>query len=385
MAKFTNSSLATYIKISPNKSSGRQGHKIDTISIHCMAGDLSVEACGQMFAKSSTQASSNYGVDSRGKIGLYVEEKDRSWCTSSSANDNRAVTIEVASGSKHPYKVNDKAYQALITLLVDICKRNNIKSLKWKGKKSLIGQVDKQNMTDHRWFSNKACPGDYLYNRHGKIAKAVNERLGKDTSRPPGMPSNIEDDIIDESNDGYDDESSSMGGGVNIQITDETELALGNSSLASYINRIDSQNTNPRDVMISAITIHSAKSTGSLEAFAKMIKSSSTTYNYAIDSNGKIGLFVDEPYATNASKNATNDARSVNIACMNTSLDPEYAISDECYNALIDLCEDICRRRGIGRFEYEADKPDISTLTLHEQFHPDAKCPGNYIKKGLSR
>lgn len=384
--KFTNSSLATYKNISPNRSSGRQGHKIDTISIHCMAGDLSVQACGQLFAKSSTKASSNYGVDSNGKIGLYVEEKDRSWCTSSSSNDNRAVTIEVASSSKHPYKVNSKAYEALITLLVDICKRNDIKSLKWKGRKDLIGDVSKQNMTVHRWFANKACPGDYLYNRHGKIAKAVNERLGKDTSRPPGMPSDIEDDIIDDSNDGYDDDSTTAsGGGVNIKVVDDTELALGNSSLASYINRIDAQNSEVRPVLISAITIHSAKSTGSLEAFAKMIKSSSTTYNYAIDSNGKIGLFVDEPYATNATKNKDNDNRSVNIACMNTSLDPDYEISDECYTALIDLCEDICRRRGIDKLEYDKKNPDISTLTLHSQFSENAKCPGNYIEGKINQ
>jgi hypothetical protein len=113
---------------------------------------------------------------------MYVEEKDRSWCSSSSSNDNRAITIEVASDTKHPYAVNDKAYSALIELLVDICKRNDIKELKWKGDKSLIGQVDKQNMTVHRWFANKSCPGDYLYERHGAIAEAVNKKLGNSTT-----------------------------------------------------------------------------------------------------------------------------------------------------------------------------------------------------------
>ena len=108
---------------------------------------------------------------------MYVEEKDRSWCTSSKANDIRAVTIEVASDTTHPYKVNDASYKSLINLLVDICKRNGINKLLWKGDKSLIGQVDKQNMTVHRWFANKACPGDYLYNLHPKIAEEVNKRL----------------------------------------------------------------------------------------------------------------------------------------------------------------------------------------------------------------
>ena len=108
---------------------------------------------------------------------MYVEEKNRSWCSSSTANDDRAVTIEVASDKTAPYAVTDKAYEALITLVTDICKRNGIKELKWKADKSLIGQVDKQNMTVHRWFSNKECPGEYLYSRHAQIAKAVNERL----------------------------------------------------------------------------------------------------------------------------------------------------------------------------------------------------------------
>ena len=58
--------------------------------------------------------------------------------------------------------VSDAAYRSLIALLVDICRRNGIKRLLWKGDKSLIGQVDKQNMTVHRWFAAKACPGDWL-------------------------------------------------------------------------------------------------------------------------------------------------------------------------------------------------------------------------------
>jgi N-acetyl-anhydromuramyl-L-alanine amidase AmpD len=136
-----------------------------------------VESLGEVFAPTSRKASSNYGIGKDGRIGMYVEEKDRSWCSSNSANDHRAITIEVASDTKPPYRVNDAAYKALINLLVDICKRNDIKELKWKADKSLIGQVDKQNMTVHRWFANKSCPGDYLYNLHGEIAKEVNELL----------------------------------------------------------------------------------------------------------------------------------------------------------------------------------------------------------------
>lgn len=181
----SNSPLVSFTKISPNKTSPRN-HKIDTITIHCVVGQCSVETLGNIFASSNRQASSNYGVGVDGRIGMYCEEQDRSWCTSSASNDNRAITIEVASNTFHPYKVNDKAYKALIELCADICKRNGIKELKWKGDKSLIGQVDKQNMTVHRWFANKSCPGDYLYNLHSKIAEDVNKKLSP--TSPPVTP-----------------------------------------------------------------------------------------------------------------------------------------------------------------------------------------------------
>lgn len=179
----SNSSLATVVMISPNKTVMK--NKVnDTISIHCMAGQLSVESCGKLFAKKGSQASSNYGIGPDGRIAMYVEEKDRSWCTSNRANDQRAITIEVASDSKAPYAVTDAAYASLIKLLVDICKRNNIKKLLWQANKSLIGQVNKQNMTVHRWFANKACPGDYLYNKHYEIANLVNAQLGASAEQP---------------------------------------------------------------------------------------------------------------------------------------------------------------------------------------------------------
>lgn len=108
----SNSALVTYTKLSPNNS-GNRNHKIDVVTIHCMAGNLSVETCGNVFAPSSRQASSNYGIGSDGRIAMYVEEKDRSWCTSSASNDNRAVTIEVANdgGAETGWHVSDKAYK----------------------------------------------------------------------------------------------------------------------------------------------------------------------------------------------------------------------------------------------------------------------------------
>ena len=189
----SNSPLVSHTNISPNRTSPRN-HVIDTITIHCAVGQVSVESLGKIFEPESRGASSNYGVGYDGRIGMYVEEKDRSWCSSSRDNDHRAITIEVACDKSEPYAVNDKAYNALIQLVADICKRNNIKKLLWKNDKSLIGQVDKQNMTLHRWFANTLCPATFLINHHADIAEQVNKILGasevpaqgnaEDVSRP---------------------------------------------------------------------------------------------------------------------------------------------------------------------------------------------------------
>lgn len=174
----SNSKLVSYTKISPNKSSPRN-HAIDTITIHCVVGQCSVETLGNIFAPTSRQASSNYGVGVDGRIGMYVEEKDRSWCSSNAANDNRAITIEVASDTKHPYAVNEKAFSALLDLVTDICKRNGIKKLVWStNKNDRVNHLGGCNLTVHRDYANKSCPGDYLYNKHGEIAAEVNRRLG---------------------------------------------------------------------------------------------------------------------------------------------------------------------------------------------------------------
>lgn len=172
----SNSPLVEYTKISPHKNSPRN-HKIDTITIHCVVGQCAVEPLGELFQ--IKEASSNYGIGYDGKIGMYVEEKDRSWCSSDADNDNRAITIECASDTTEPYAINNKVYKSLINLCVDICKRNGISELKWKADKSLIGHPDKQNMTVHRWFNPaKSCPGTYIYSRLGEIASVVNSRLG---------------------------------------------------------------------------------------------------------------------------------------------------------------------------------------------------------------
>lgn len=201
------SPLVTYTNLTKNRTSPRN-HAIDTITIHCYVGQVTAKQGCDFFATTPREVSANYVVGKDGSIGQSVSEKDRSWCSggkdangnpirvngiSGSDNDHRAITIEVASDTTHPYAVTAAAYAALIDLVTDICKRNGIKKLLWQGNKSLVGQVDKQNMTVHRWFANKACPGDYLYNKHAEIAAEVNKRLGSAgddqenaaTSNPP--------------------------------------------------------------------------------------------------------------------------------------------------------------------------------------------------------
>lgn len=176
----SNSSLVSYTQISPNKSSPRK-YAITRVTIHCVVGQVTVQSLGGVFAPSSRQASSNYGIGKDGKVGMYVEEKDRSWCSSNADNDNRAVTIEVASDTYAPYKVTNAAYSALLDLVTDICRRNGKTKILWFGDKNkTLAYQPKSNemvMTVHRWFANKSCPGDYLYNLHDEIAAEVNKRL----------------------------------------------------------------------------------------------------------------------------------------------------------------------------------------------------------------
>lgn len=174
----SNSPLVSYTLISPNKNSPRN-HKIDTITIHCFVAQVTAKRGCEVFQPTSKKASCNYVVGYDGSIGLCVDEGDRSWCTSSGVNDHRAITIEVASDNKEPYAVTEKAYAAMLDLVTDICKRNGIKKLVWStSKNDRVNHLNGCNMTVHRDYANKSCPGDYLYNRHGQIAAEVNKRLG---------------------------------------------------------------------------------------------------------------------------------------------------------------------------------------------------------------
>lgn len=188
----SNSQLVNYTKISPNKTKNRN-HKIDTITIHCVVGQVSVQTLGEIFQ--TKKASSNYGIGYDGKVGMYVEEKDRSWCSSNAANDHRAITIECASDMKEPYAIKTVVYNKLIDLIVDICKRNGIEKLVWSNSKSdRVNHKNGCNMTCHRDYANKSCPGTYIYEREAQIAAEVNKRLNGD--EPGGKTVTVTMDVL---------------------------------------------------------------------------------------------------------------------------------------------------------------------------------------------
>ena len=189
---YTNSSLVSYTKLSPNHS-GQRTHSIDRITPHCVVGQCSVETLGSIFLPTSRQASSNYGIGVDGRVGMYVEEKNRSWCSSSSANDQRAVTIECASDTTEPYAFKDVVYNRLVELCTDICKRNGKTKLLWLGDKAKTLNYspasDEMVLTVHRWFANKSCPGNWMYARMGDLASKVTAALGgnAETAGPAGQ------------------------------------------------------------------------------------------------------------------------------------------------------------------------------------------------------
>lgn len=196
---YTNSPLVSFTKLSPNNS-GARVYPITRITPHCVVGQCSAETIGNIFVDPSYQASSNYGIGYDGRVGMYVEEKNRSWCSSSYDNDNRAVTIECASDSYEPYAFRDVVYQKLITLCVDICKRNGKKKLLWFGDKaktlSYSPKPDEMVLSVHQWFANKSCPGDWMYSRMSDLANKVTAQLNGEEIKPVPQPETNEEGTV---------------------------------------------------------------------------------------------------------------------------------------------------------------------------------------------
>lgn len=188
---YTNSSLVDCTVKSPNHS-GTRTHSIDRITPHCVVGQLSAESIGGCFTSKSRQASCNYGIGKDGRVCLVVDEANRSWCSSSNANDQRAITIECASDKTEPYTMNDAVYSKLVKLCVDICKRNGLKKVLWiSDKAKSLAYTPKSGecvLTVHRWFANKSCPGNWLYNRMGQLAADINAGLGSAAPVQPEQP-----------------------------------------------------------------------------------------------------------------------------------------------------------------------------------------------------
>lgn len=189
-AKYTNSPLVGYTRL-VNKHSGLRTHCIDRITPHCVVGQVTAARLGDIFS-GTRDVSSNYGIALDGTVALYVEEKNRSWCSSSNANDQRAITIECASDPKPPYAFKPVVYDTLVKLCIDICKRNGKKKLLWFGDKAKSlnykPKSDEMVLTVHRWFCNKSCPGDWMYARMGDLADKVTAALSGDDAAPAPAP-----------------------------------------------------------------------------------------------------------------------------------------------------------------------------------------------------
>lgn len=194
----SNSSLVSYTKLSPNHS-GARTHAIDRITPHCVVGQTSVESLGDLFSKPSKKGSSNYGIGADGRVGMYVEEGNRSWCSSSAPNDQRAVTIECASDNKEPFAFNDTVYNKLIELCVDICKRNGKNKVIWIEDKATALKYkpadNEMQFTVHRWFANKSCPGTWLMERMQDLTDKVNAQL---VEAPKPEPKPITGNTVEE-------------------------------------------------------------------------------------------------------------------------------------------------------------------------------------------
>lgn len=180
------SPLTDITMLSPNHS-GKRKYDLTRLTPHCTAVMVTAKRIGEIFENPNRNASCNYGIGTDLKIVCCVEEENRSWCSSSPDNDNRAITFECASSNTAPYEFAPGVYDRLVDLCIDICKRYNKDTLLWiSDKKTALAYVPKDNeliLTVHRWFANKACPGDWMMARMGELASRVTSALNPSTSK----------------------------------------------------------------------------------------------------------------------------------------------------------------------------------------------------------
>lgn len=180
--RFTNSNLVNVTRLTNKMNNGRNG--ILYITPHVIVGQWSANKIVDYFATTNRKCSCNYGIGFDGALGLCVEERNTSWCSSSSWNDSRAITIEIASETYKPYVITDAAFNKLVDLVIDICKRYDKTKLLWlKTKEATLGHVVKDNellITCHRWFASKDCPGDYLISKYNELCERVNKVINRE-------------------------------------------------------------------------------------------------------------------------------------------------------------------------------------------------------------
>ena len=184
------SPLCTYVKQSPYHS-GKKKLPTDRITVHCYVGLVALKRGVEGFYSrpKGKEASCNYVISYDGQVGGVCDEVFRSWCSSSEANDTRAVTIEVASANTKPYEFPAAAYNKLIELTVDIMKRYKKKKLIYFANKNTalkyVLASDEMLLTLHKWFSvTKACPGQWFINKIPEFVATVNSILAGDTEKP---------------------------------------------------------------------------------------------------------------------------------------------------------------------------------------------------------
>ena len=392
------SPLATPYPADPGNYSswGPRNHIIDTITIHHMAGVGTAASCGGIFARPGRNGSSNYGIGNDGSIGCYVDESYRAWTSGSGANDNRAINIGVSNSSTGgDWPVSSSAMGALIALLVDVCYRNNIWELKWRGDRGLIGNVELQNMTVHQWFQPTTCPGPFLMEHMGMIAMEVNKQLRNIT----GFREKVAAAIITQGlqwgtasgtgSGGYSGGSGGSGGGTSLLPGSNTvyigtgggnyqrTVSTIQSSVIDYTDRLVCTQYRQRPEEISKITVHIAHQPGTLDNILELLNSADKAYNYGIDDMGKVGLFVEEHMMTYSTGSEVNDKVAVNIICTNQD-DNRSSLTSACWNSLVLLCADICYRNEIEKLVY-TNEPEVDTLTAHMQFQLGTNCPGSWL------
>lgn len=162
---------------------GRGGYKVCKITPHHMACQWSAETCASSFQVAGREASANYCIGSDGTIVANVDEENRAWTSSNYYNDCQSITIEIANDNTDTWTISPKAWNALVNLCVDVCKRYGFR-LNYTGNAN-------GSLTEHRMFTATACPGPYLHSKMPQLAQEVNARLDGQTVAPtrPSTPS----------------------------------------------------------------------------------------------------------------------------------------------------------------------------------------------------